>query len=219
MRRLLHGVLAAALLTGQAGAVPTAWTTYSAAAAFSPVTNTYTISGTETIPNGAAQVVIEACGMGAGGGGGDTASYGGGGGGGGVGRVTKALTSVNWGQTLTVTVPASTAGGTSNANGIDGASVTVANNTYIGLGATLTATGVVNSGGKSVANGTAGGAAGTATGGAVNTAGSPGGAGGLSPGAFGAGATGVNCNGSNGTAGGTNTNKANVIGKVVFVYT
>lgn len=75
---------------------------FSNAATFTPVTNTYTTggsSGSDTIPTGASQVVIECWGAGGGGG-----CYWGatmqGGGGGGYSKSTYSISSGDWGKTI-----------------------------------------------------------------------------------------------------------------------
>lgn len=112
-------------------------------------------SGTETVPNGASQVVVECWG---GGGGGQTSiSFEHAGGGGGYCKKTMAIIPANWGSSISYSVGASGAAG--NPSGTGGGQTTVS--TY-----GLTANG--GSGGKNGVSPTPGG---TASGGDVNTTG------------------------------------------------
>lgn len=143
---------------------------------FTPSTNTYDTSGagTETIPSGASQVVIECWGAGAGGGG-DNSGHthnGGGGGSGGYVKKTHALTSADWGKTFTYAVGGYGVYGNSGVNGTNGSPTTAANGTY------STATSLSAGGGNGGVHAGVGGdglqgTGGTASGGDVNTAGNP----------------------------------------------
>lgn len=132
------------------GAWQTAWVL------FSPTTHAYTSgSGSDTIPTGASQVVIE---VKAGGGGssatGFTSSYACGGGGAGYSRSVISLTPANWGQTIAYQVGLGGATNLNN-NGVQGGNSTVSSGTF--ALATITANGGSGAGGN--------GAGGTASGG------------------------------------------------------
>ena len=172
---------------------------------FTPVTRTYTSgSGTETIPTGASQVVIEVWGAGGSGGRGSTlcvSIYGGGGGSGGYVKKTFSLTSGNAGQTFNYSV--GTGGAPNTGNGLPGGNSTSSQGTF-GTAFSLTAGGGAGGTGQTVPFN--GGTGGSATGGDVNTSGNPGqdgslGTGGSAPngGAGGAGPVGSGLPG-NGTA-------------------
>ena len=132
---------------------------------FNGQTNTYASAGTftETIPVGASQVVIEASGSsgdgGHGAGSGCGAAGGGGGGSGSYGKKTLALTSADWGKTLSVTVAAA-----------DGAQTKV-------VSGTKTITSIITNGGAAGgdaivgSNGAPGAAGAVGSGGDTNTAG------------------------------------------------
>jgi hypothetical protein len=140
---------------------------------FTPTTRTYSSgSGTETIPSGATQVVIEVWGAGGGGGRGrsSNATYGGGGGAGGYSKKTYTLSSGNWGTTFSYGIGA---GGTAStiANGGDAGLSIVTNGTF------PTSTSIAGEGGVGGLHGLSGGdqgAGGAATGGDVNTYGNGG---------------------------------------------
>jgi hypothetical protein len=139
------------------------------------VVNTYDTgtAATETIPNFATKLVIEAWGGGAGAGKGrsTTSRDGGGGGSGGYSSVTYTILPGDWLKTFTYSVAASVSGGTSDVSQApNGNNTTVANGTF------TTALSITAGGG---AGGQPGqgtgfcGTGGTATGGTTNTAGLP----------------------------------------------
>lgn len=190
--------------------------------ALGTLTRTYTTgtSATETVPNGATTVVIEAFGAGGGGGGGRSGCSGNGGGGGGGGGYVRSSYACSGGQTIAYTVPAGGTNGGIGANGGNGSGSVVASGTLSIT--TMTAPG--GGGGIAGSSGGAGGAAGaTGSGGNVaNSTGNTGGAhAGCVGGAGGAGVTGVN--GYNGLAGGTGGPVGSLgltggTGRVVFKY-
>lgn len=142
-------------------------------AAFSPVTNTYNaVSGTETIPAGAAVLVIEIWGGGSGGGRGSElfdAIEGGGGGGAGYSKKTLALTAADWGKTLTyVAGPGGARGIAGLPDGQPGQNSSVNNGT---LAAAVAMAANAGTGGARGATGGAQGNGGTASGGDINTSG------------------------------------------------
>lgn len=158
---------------------------------FVAVTNTYTsgTAQTETVPNGASQVVIDLWGPGGGGGGSDDVGSDGGGGG---GYCRKTISLVG-GGTFTWTVGAIGTGGPRFDPGTAGGQTKVDNGTY-GTTVTLRA----NGGDPGLRNGTSPGAGGTASGGDTNTSGTTGANGGAHSGGDG----GAGANGGAGGAGG-----------------
>lgn len=183
---------------------------------FTPITRDYTagIAASEVIPTGASQMIIGDWGGGAGGGHGTgsgcSIDNGGSGGGGAYCEQTYALTSADWGKTLTYTVAVAVGADT------DGANTTVVNNTFA-----TTVNHNAHGGGKGTINEGPGGG-GLATGATTNTNGAagtgtaflPGGSGiiGLNGGQYG---TGGNASGFGaGSPGGAGT-----VGHVTFKYT
>jgi hypothetical protein len=172
-------------------------------------------SGTETIPVGAGQVIIEDCGAG-GGGGSNPGTQSAGGGSGGYVKKTFTLTPANWGQTFTYVAQLGGAGGASggvNAGSPAGAS-TVANGTF----PTATSLSAGGGGGGSGTNNPAGGG-GAASGGDVNT---PGNAGqnGVGGGGGGAGVAGIVCtSGVGGFGGEPGSGQPGGNATIVFEYT
>lgn len=116
----------------KASAVNMSFSNYYNGVKFTATTRTYNSgSGTETIPSGASQVVIEIWGGGGAGGRGrsSNSTYGGGGGSGGYSRKTYSLSSGSWGTTFSYEVGAGgTAGGIANGN--DGGASIVTNVTF-----------------------------------------------------------------------------------------
>lgn len=165
-------------------------------AAFTPRSDDFTSagSGTETVPSGAAQLVMEVWGGGAAGGAGATGEVdhqGGGGGAGGYSKSIFALVAGDWGKTISYTVGAvgvasSTSGSALNAGavavtanpGVAGASATGTTNGALGAGGTASGGNTTNTTG---ANGVAGNSSGTGgQGGAANNGYAAGGQGGFS---------------------------------------
>ena len=147
-------------------------------AAFAAITNTYNTgtAATETIPNGAMQMVVTEWGGGGGGATGRTAGISGGGGASGA-YCTKtfALASADWGKTLTYTVGALGLGA-STGDGQAGSASTITNNTF------ATAVAMTANGGGGGKDGNITGNQGTpgiASGGTTNTSGN--GSGGATP--------------------------------------
>lgn len=182
---------------------------------FTPVTNTYNSgSGTETIPTGANQVVIEA--WGGGGNGGPYTGFqpGGGGGGGAYVKKTFTLNASNWGQTFNYAVGAAV-----NAS-------TVSQNTF---GTVVSLNAGAGASGQPGGMGGNPGAGGTASGGDVMNAGSSGsgsnGGAGASPGGGAGGAGGATpvAGTAPGGGGGGNTNAGSgasgASGRILFAYT
>ena len=179
-------------------------------------TQTFTSSGTFTVPANVTTMTVYVWGAGGGGGGGSNgcAQEGNGGGGGGGGFATKILT-VSSGQVYTITVGA---GGTAGASGGGSTAGTGGNTTITGTGGTVSATGGTGGAGNSSCGTVAGGTGGTGTagtgittytggGGSTGQAASSGvGSGGGGAGSGGNGGTVTNgtCPGSGG-AGGTGT--------------
>ncbi|WP_347558588.1 hypothetical protein [Robbsia sp. KACC 23696] len=123
---------------------------------------TFTASGSVVVPPGITQIVVDACAAGGGGGGGasGTSGVGSGGGGGGAGQsAVHRLLNVTPGETITVTVPAATNGGTANTAGGNGGNLTIVGSVS---GTLLTLTGGTGGGGGVNLVGYAGGAAGGA---------------------------------------------------------
>lgn len=158
--------------------------------AFTPVVHTHTgiTTGTDTVPSGASQVILDCRGRGGPGGSGISTNKAAAGGGGG-GRTTRTvvLTPGDWGYGI----PFQITGGTGSANMTSVAlanysGTMIATNGATGGTATLTAIG---------------GAAGTGTGGTSNLTGT---AGGNSSGTTGGGSGGAGADGSGGGAGGDN---------------
>lgn len=205
---------ALAIMDSTAGATPISWGLPGTAGI--QVTHIYTsgIGATETIPNGASQVVIEDCGAG-GGGGTNNGAGGAGGGSGGYVLKTLSLTSANWGQTFTYTIAPGAAGGSSPGNnpGSSAGTTAVANVTF------PTTVGLLAGGGAAgLAAGGSPGSGGTASGGDTNT---PGNTGIAFAGGFAAGIVGVNCTTGVGGSGAANptSGASGGGGTVAFAYT
>ena len=189
---------------------------------FSPVTHTYSgsnVGSTETIPTGATQVIIEACGPGGSGGSATGAvNVGGAGGSGAYSKKTLSLSSGDWGKTFTLSTFVGGAGAL-NAAGNSSSATTVVNSTY-GTSVSITA----NAGGAGAISPTfIGGAGGTATGGDVNTAGNVGDTGGNIGGGVTSGGTsiiGTHCSSGAGSDGAKATTTSNGgVGAAAFSYT
>jgi len=135
--------------------------------AFTPVTRTYTTgSGTDTVPTGATQVVIEVT---AGGGGGSLGSATNGGAGGGGGGYAIKTIAVTGGNTLSYAVGAAGALRTGSAGAGNPGSSSTVSGTVSGGSVSISSTGGGGGGGSGI-----GGAGGGASGGDTNTAGNPG---------------------------------------------
>lgn len=208
--------------SGTYGAVPSSGTisirNFYGTKKFTPVTNTYNSgSGTETIPTGASQLVIEVWQGGAGGGGDSYGNVGGGGGAGAYAKKTLSLTSADYGKTFTYSVGAGGAGGTLTGSGGVGGDSTVNNGTYATTVAIAAVSGITASGGgPSTGAGSpgAGGAGGLIAGGDTNTAGGngSGSTGGTSP-------NGGYPPGNGGQGGFFSAGQAGAAGRVKFAYT
>lgn len=182
---------------------------------FPPVTNTYDSgSGTETIPNGASQLIAEIWGAGNIGGAGDAGipAVGGGAGSGGYSKKTFTLTPSDWGKTFSYTVGAASGGNTTLTNGTYGTAVSM----------TANGGGI----GQDAASGGNQGSGGTASGGDVNTTGN--GSGGVTrvgagaPNGGGNVATGIGSTPGGGGAGGSSAGgpgSAGANGRAKFAYT
>lgn len=162
--------------SGTYGAVPTSGAislrNFYGTSKFTPVTRTYDgTSGTETIPTGATQVVIEVWGGGGGGSGSDTVTpaVGSGGGSGGYVRKTFTLVSGDAGKTFSYAAGATAAGGALDTVGSAGNNSTCSNGTF---GTSFSLSGSGGGGGDPI---TGQGLGGLASGGDVNTAGNGGG--------------------------------------------
>lgn len=187
-----------------------------ASSGFIPVTRTYDSggAGTETIPNGASQVVIEIWGAGGKGGNGDAGipAAGGGGGSGGYVRKTFSLTPTDWGKTFSYFVGFASGGNTTAAQGTFGTAFSLAAN-----GGTK---------GQDAVSGGNQGAGGAASGGDVNTPGNGSGgvvrAGAGAPNGGGNVAAGVGSTPGGGGAGGSlggGPGSAGANGRAKFSYT
>lgn len=128
---------------------------------FQPIVHTYSSgSGTETIPNGAGQVVIEDSGAGQGGQGGTGISLSSPGHDGGKATKTIALMGTDWGKTFSYSVGAGGAGGASGGGtGSAGGNSTVTNGTFgtsvsmSGQGGQVAGDGTASGGGTNVTGG------------------------------------------------------------------
>lgn len=204
-------------LAQPAAAVPGAWTVIGN---FVPVQHILTSSGTETVPVGPTQAILELWAPGGAGGAGTIGlQNGGGGSSGSYGTKTLTLTPSDWGKTFTCTLGSPGTGATLS----DGTAGTGPNTLVNGTDAqTVNISANFGLGGQYSSNGGAGGAAPSAgTGGTTNTAGNAGQPRGGSPGAGGAavvgGATGLSAGGG-GSGASVGAGNSGSGGQCAFTY-